>query len=74
MIKWAEFQTSVARGLRACLIRAGASPPPSFGQCPKENIFFKGGVPLPIRLTLNFPSSLYYVVVEDAGIKSPSEP
>ena len=28
------------------LIRARASPPPSFGQCPKENIFFLGGVPL----------------------------
>ena len=27
------------------LIRARPSPPPSFGQCPKENIFFKGGLP-----------------------------
>ena len=42
------------------LIRAGA-PPPSFGQCPKENIFFKGGVPLSPSLShvyqqQNFPA------------------
>ena len=26
-------------------IQAGVSPPPFFGQCPKENILFTGGVP-----------------------------
>ena len=38
-------------GKKGKKIRQG-SPPPLFGQCPKENIFFTGWHPLVLRLCL----------------------
>ena len=45
------------------LIRAGASPPPSFGQCPKENIFFYGRS----SLTQNDILSLFGIKLLNCG-------
>ena len=48
----------------------GRPPPPSFGQCPKENVFFCiDAFPQAMRLSLIFPENVFFCEKADVDIK-----